>query len=122
MNDIASPKSIVKEGLSEYFMYSIEGTENIPNLWGKRLPSFNVNDIPIRNLYRYEEERYGNAAHRLIYFRNDKKHQLGNEPLPDGKIKVFREINDSKSLTYTGQVHSKYIPLNQELELDFGAQ
>ncbi len=121
MNDIASPKSIVKEGLSEYFMYSIEGTENIPNLWGKRLPSFNVNDIPIRNLYRYEEERYGNAAHRLIYFRNDKKHQLGNEPLPDGKIKVFREINDSKSLTYTGQVHSKYIPLNQEVELDFGA-
>ena len=121
MNDIAVPKSIVKEGLSEYFMYSIEGTENIPNQWGKRLPSFNVNDIPIRNLYRFEEERYGNAAHRLIYFRNDKKHQLGNEPLPDGKIKVFREINDNKSLTYTGQVYSKYIPLNQEVELDFGA-
>ncbi len=121
MNDIAAPKSIIKEGLSEYFMYSIEGTENIPNLWGKRLPSFNVRDIPIRNLYRFEEERYGNAAHRLIYFRNDKKHQLGNEPLPDGKIKVFREINDNKSLTYTGQVYSKYIPLNQEVELDFGA-
>jgi hypothetical protein len=121
MNDMAAPKSIVKEGLSEYFMYSIEGTENIPDQWGKRLPSFNIRDIPIRNLYRFEAERYGQAAHRLIYFRNDKKHQLGNEPLPDGKIKVFREINDSESLTYTGQVNSKYIPVNQEIELDFGA-
>ena len=121
MNDMAAPKAIVKEGLSEYFMYSIEGTENIPDQWGKRLPSFNIKDIPIRNLYRFETERYGNAAHRLVYFRNDKKHQLGNEPLPDGKIKVFREINDKGSLAYTGQVFSKYIPVNQEVELDFGA-
>ncbi len=121
MNDAVAPKQIIKEGLSEYFMYSIAGTENIPNQWGKRLPSFNIKDIPIRNLYRFEAERYGNATHRLIYFRNDKKHQLGNEPLPNGKIKVFREINDKQSLAYTGQVHSKYIPVNQEVELDFGA-
>ncbi|MFB3100414.1 MAG: DUF4139 domain-containing protein [Gammaproteobacteria bacterium] len=121
MNDAVTAKSIVKEGLSEYFLYSIEGTENIPNQWGKRLPSFNIKDIPIRNLYRFEAERYGNAAHRLVYFRNDKKHQLGKEPLPDGKIKVFREIDDKKSLAYTGQVHTKYIPVNQEIELDFGA-
>ncbi len=121
MNDAIAPKQIIKEGLSEYFMYSIAGTENIPNQWGKRLPSFNVKDIPIRNLYRFEQERYGNTAHRLVYFRNDKKHQLGNEPLPDGKIKVFREISDKQSLAYTGQVQSKYIPVNQEIELDFGA-
>ena len=121
MNDMIAPKDIIKEGLSEYFMYSIAGTENIPNQWGKRLPSFNIKDIPIRNLYRFEAERYGNAAHRLVYFRNDKEHQLGNEPLPDGKIKVFREINDKQSLAYTGQVQSKYIPVNQEVELDFGA-
>ena len=121
MNDMVAPKDIIKEGLSEYFMYTIAGTENIPNQWGKRLPSFNTKDIPIRNLYRFEAERYGHAAHRLVYFRNDKKHQLGNEPLPDGKIKVFREINDKQSLAYTGQVQSKYIPVNQEVELDFGA-
>ena len=77
MNDAVAPKQIIKEGLSEYFMYSIAGTENIPNQWGKRLPSFNIKDIPIRNLYRFEAERYRNATHRLIYFRNDKRHQLG---------------------------------------------
>ncbi len=121
MSRLESPKNIIKEGLSEYFLYSIEGTENIPNHWGKRLPSFTAKNIPIRNLYRYESERYGDAAHRLIYFRNDKKHRLGNEPLPDGKFKVFRETVAQQSLTYTGEVYSKYIPVNQEVELDFGA-
>ena len=32
-----SRKQIIKEGLSEYFIYTIEGTETIPNGWSKRL-------------------------------------------------------------------------------------
>ncbi|NLX26150.1 MAG: hypothetical protein GXY61_09370, partial [Lentisphaerae bacterium] len=35
-------KEIEKEGLSEYFLYTIEGTETIPNTWSKRLPSFDT--------------------------------------------------------------------------------
>jgi hypothetical protein len=35
-------KEIRKEGLSEYFLYTIEGTETIPDKWGKRLLSFDV--------------------------------------------------------------------------------
>ena len=55
----AEPKQIVKEGLSEYFLYTIEGTETIPNGWSKRLLSFDVDDVPVVNLYKFEEERYG---------------------------------------------------------------
>ena len=36
------PKDIRKEGLSEYFLYTIEGTEDILNGWGKRLISFSA--------------------------------------------------------------------------------
>lgn len=118
---VMEAKTIIKEGLSEYFLYTIEGTENIPDGWGKRLPSFTVEDIPIRNLYRYEEERYGTNTQRLIYFKNDDAHHLGKEPLPDGDIKIFRNINEAEQLAYIGHVHSKYIPVNQEMELDFGA-
>ena len=32
-----APKEIIKEGLSEYFIYTIEGTETIPNGWSKRM-------------------------------------------------------------------------------------
>ena len=33
------PKEIAKEGLSEYFIYTIEGTETIRNGWSKRMRS-----------------------------------------------------------------------------------
>jgi len=118
---VVAQKAIIKEGLSEYFLYTIEGTEDIRNGWGKRLPSFSISGIPVKNLYRYEEERYGKAAHRIITFKNDEDHRLGKEPLPDGKMKFFRQLNNENHLSYIGQVHSKYIPVEQKIELDFGA-
>ena len=36
---VLKPKQIVKEGLSEYFIYTIEGTETIRNGWSKRMRS-----------------------------------------------------------------------------------
>ena len=39
-------KDIEKEGLSEYFLYTIEGTEDLPNAWAKRLQSFDVTSSP----------------------------------------------------------------------------
>lgn len=117
---IVAAKPVIKEGLSEYFLYTIAGTENIPHGWGKRLPSFSVDKIPVKNLYRYEEERYGADTRRLIIFKNDAAHKLGKEPLPDGAIKVFKNINRNQQLAYIGHVSSKYIPIEQEVELDFG--
>ena len=35
----AEEKKIIKEGLSEYFIYAVEGTETIPNGWSKRMRS-----------------------------------------------------------------------------------
>jgi len=32
-------KEIIKEGVSEYFIYTVEGRDTIPNGWSKRLPS-----------------------------------------------------------------------------------
>ncbi|MHC4111300.1 MAG: hypothetical protein ACYSUY_09500 [Planctomycetota bacterium] len=50
----SKPKEIKKEGLSEYFLYTIEGTETIPTGWSKRLISFDVDEVPVVNLYKYE--------------------------------------------------------------------
>ena len=43
-----TPKQIVKEGLSEYFIFSIEGTETIPNGWSKRLRALEAASVPYR--------------------------------------------------------------------------
>jgi len=70
------PKEVIKEGLSEYFLYTIEGTETIPTGWSKRLLSFDVDQVPVVNLYKYEEQRYGPSVVRFLSFKNDKKHKL----------------------------------------------
>jgi len=114
------PKAIKKEGLSEYFLYTIEGTETIPHGWSKRMPSFEVQEIPVTNLYKYEEERYGEQASRSLSFKNDKQHKLGDTPIPGGIMKVYRNVGDGTHLSYEGQSRFKYIPVEKEVELDLG--
>jgi hypothetical protein len=115
------PKEIVKEGLSEYFLYTIEGTETIPNGWSKRLQSFDVDAVPVVNLYKYEEERYGPGVVRFLSFKNDKEHKLGETPIPGGMLKVYRSAGDQGNLSYTGQSEFKYIPVDEDIELNLGA-
>jgi len=114
------PKEIKKEGLSEYFLYTIEGTETIPHQWSKRLPSFAVDEVPVVNLYKYEEERYGNQVVRFLSFKNDEGHNLGDTPIPGGTLKVYRTIDESAHLSYEGQSEFKYIPVNEDIELSLG--
>jgi hypothetical protein len=114
------PKEIIKEALSEYFLYTIEGTETIPNGWGKRLPSFKQPGIPVVSLYKYDEERWGNRVLRLLQFKNDKDHEMGREPLPGGLVKVFRRIDEEAHLSYEGADTTRYIPIGEKVELNLG--
>jgi hypothetical protein len=116
-----APKSIEKKGLSEYFLYTIEGTETIPHGWSKRLLSFDAESIPVVNLYKYEEDRYGDSVIRFLSFTNDQDHQLGETPLPGGQLKVYRDTGSVSHLAYTGASAFKYIPVNEEVELNLGS-
>ncbi len=120
MSGASRPKEIKKEGLSEYFLYTIEGTETIPTGWSKRLPSFKAEKVPVVNFFKYEEERYGPQAYRFLSFKNDKKHNLGSTPIPGGIIKVFRSIDKENHFSYEGQSNFKYIPVDEDVELNLG--
>ncbi|MCD6394532.1 MAG: DUF4139 domain-containing protein [Planctomycetes bacterium] len=113
-------KEVKKEGLSEYFLYTIEGAETIATGWSKRLPSFDVDEVKVINLYKYEEERYGRNVVRFLSFKNDEEHKLGETPIPGGLLKVYRNIDDEKHLAYTGQSSFKYIPVDEDVELNLG--
>jgi hypothetical protein len=114
------PKEIAKEGLSEYFLYTIEGTETIANGFSKRLQSFDAGVVPVINLYKYEEQRYGPSVVRFLSFKNDKEHKLGETPIPGGMLKVYRDVGENGHLSYTGQSSFKYIPVDEDVELNLG--
>jgi len=119
--DELSRKEIVKEGLSEYFLYTIEGTETIPNQWGKRLLSFDVEGIEVESLYKYDEGRWGNRTIRFVKFANDEEHNLGQTPIPNGDVKIFGKADSDGYLSYLGGTNIKYIPVDEEVELNLGA-
>jgi len=114
------PKEVIKEGLSEYFLYTIEGTETIPTGWSKRLLSFDVDQVPVINLYKFEEQRYGPSVVRFLSFKNDQEHKLGETPIPGGMLKVYRNADNNGHLSYTGQSSFKYIPVDEDVELNLG--
>jgi hypothetical protein len=114
-----APKEIVKEGLSEYFIFTIAGTETIPTGWSKRLRSIEASAVPMKIQYRYRPAEYGEQLVRMYLLTNDQPSELGQSPLPDGVVRVFRD-NGRDGLSYLTQQTIKYIPIGDKIELNLG--
>ncbi len=114
------PKEIVKEELGEYFLYTVEGRDTIPNGWSKRLPSFKTNDVPITSYYKFEKERWGDNVTRFYRFTNSAASKLGSVPLPDGTVNAFRLVTSDQLLGFVGSTTVKYIPINETVEMELG--
>jgi hypothetical protein len=112
-------KEVIKEGLSEYFIYTIEGTETIPNGWSKRMRSFDAAAVPLKIQYRYRPQEYGDQLVRMYLMTNNEESKLGDTPLPDGVVRVFRD-NGRDGLTFLVQQSIKYIPIGDKIELNLG--
>jgi hypothetical protein len=112
-------KQIVKEGVSEYFMFSVEGTETISNGWSKRMLAVKADDVKYDIVYRMRAYQYGPRPVRFFIWKNDEEHELGESPLPDGIVRVFRE-NGSDGLSYLGQQVLRYVPIGADIEVNLG--
>ncbi len=117
---LEAPKEVAKEGLGEYFIYTIEGTETIPNAWSKRLRSLEAAKVPMKIQYRYRPAEYGENLVRMYLLTNDKESKLGTTPLPDGAFRVFRQ-NGRDGLSFLATQAIKYVPIGDKIELNLGA-
>jgi hypothetical protein len=115
----AKAPKIVKEGLSEYFIFTVEGQQTIKNRWSQRMVSFRTRDVPFEILYRYRPHQYGPKPVRFFILANDVEHKMGESPLPDGTIRVFRE-NGREGLSFFTAQSAKYIPIKEKIELNVG--
>ncbi|MFC1706856.1 hypothetical protein ACFL59_08555, partial [Planctomycetota bacterium] len=119
------PKKVKKEGLSEYFIFTIEGTETVPNGWAKQLRAITVEKVPLSALYKLSDKETAGQLRKYYKFWNKKidnkegAGQLGDCPLPDGNVRAFRADGDA-DLSYVGATSTKYIPMGEKVELDLG--
>jgi hypothetical protein len=111
--------AIVKEGLSEYFIFIVEGKQTVKNGWSQRMVSFRAREVAFDVLYRYRPHQYGPRPVRFFILANDKEHKMGESPLPDGVIRVFRD-NGKGGLNFFTVQTVKYIPIREKVELNVG--
>jgi len=128
----AKPKKVVKEGLSEYFLFTIEGREEIKDQQPKRLVSMKVAEVPLECLYKLTDRERGEAFTKFYRFKNIKllddqgkeknlpaMENLGLSPLPDGMVRLFSEYQ-TKDLAYVGGTATKYVPIGDRVEVNVG--
>jgi len=128
----AKPKKVVKEGLSEYFLFTIEGREDIKDKEPKRLVSMKVADVPLKCIYKLTDRDGGKHFTKYYRFKNKKllddegkekdlpaMENLGLSPLPDGMVRLFSEYKN-KDLAYVGGTKTKYVPIGDRVEVNVG--
>jgi hypothetical protein len=138
------PKQVIKEGLSEYFLFTIEGREDIKDKEPKRLVALKVADVPLESIYKLSDrdhvsplppgEGQGVRAGFTKFYRfknvklldasgKEKKlsvmENLGLSPLPNGTVRLFSEYK-SKDLAYVGGTETKYVPIGDRVEVNVG--
>ncbi|MBL9149317.1 MAG: hypothetical protein JNM94_11540 [Phycisphaerae bacterium] len=113
------PPEIVKEGLSEYFIFTVAGTHDVRNGWANRLRLFEGTKVPVKTVYRYRPMEYGDQLVKLFLVKNDKASTLGDSPLPDGTARLFRR-QPTGGLSVIAFVPTKYVPIGQEFEFNLG--
>jgi len=139
------PKEVIKEGLSEYFLFTIEGREDISDKEPKRLIALKVGEVPLECFYKLTDRDRASphplagegpgvreSFTKFYRFKNlklleeggkEKKlpamENLGLSPLPDGAVRLFSEYK-SKDLAYVGGTTTKYVPIGDRVEVNVG--
>ncbi|MHC4179888.1 MAG: hypothetical protein ACYSWU_20470 [Planctomycetota bacterium] len=125
-------KDVKKEGLSEYFLFTIEGREDIKHGEPKRLVSMKVAEVPLECIYKLTDRDGGKHFTKYYRFKNKKlldddgtekdlasMENLGVSPLPDGQVRLFSEYNN-RDLAYVGGTTTKYVPIGDRVEVNVG--
>ncbi len=126
------PKAVIKQGLSEYFLFTIEGREDIKDKEPKRLVALKAVDVPLESIYKLSDRTGDQGFTKFYRFKNVKlldeqgkeknlsaMENLGLSPLPNGTVRLFSEYKNH-DLAYVGGTETKYVPIGDRVEVNVG--
>jgi len=131
-DDAIAPPEIKKQGLSEYFLFTIAGRQDIESGTPVRLVALDVEDAPLECIYKLSDRQNARAFTKYYRFTNEKltgddgteldlpgMENLGLSPLPDGNVRLFFEYAN-QDLAYVGGTQTKYVPIGDRIEVSVG--
>ena len=124
--------AVIKQGLSEYFLFTIEGREDIKDKEPKRLVALKAAEVPLESIYKLSDRSGDQGFTKFYRFKNvkllddngkEKKlssmENLGLSPLPNGTVRLFSEYKNH-DLAYVGGTETKYVPIGDRVEVNVG--
>jgi len=100
-------------------MFSVAGRETIPNGWSKRMQAVDSDEVSFDIVYRMRDYQYGWRPVRFFIWANDAEHELGDSPLPDGRVNLFRD-NGADGLSFLASEYIRYVPIKADIEINLG--
>jgi len=129
---LETQKEVGKEAVSEYFLFTIEGREDIKDKEPKRLVALKAVEVPLESIYKLTDRSGDQGFTKFYRFKNiklldgkgkEKKlpamENLGLSPLPNGMVKLYSEYKN-KDLAYVGGTETKYVPIGDRVEVNVG--
>lgn len=122
-----SAPTVEKKGLSEYFLFTIEGRETIRNKEPVQLLALDVSGAPLDPIFRCSDRSNGSRFMKILRVKNEKlstpklsaMNNLGLAPIPNGQVMLYSEYLN-KDLSFLGSSHTKYVPIGERLESSLG--
>ncbi len=91
---------------------------DIKNGEEKRLPHFKVENIPLKKIYLFDREKWGDKIVMLYQFFNGSNSPLSRDFIPPGRVRIYQE--KVGELSFLGEDEIKRTAFNQELRLYVG--
>ena len=135
LKPIPEPQFREKE-FFEYHLYTLQRKTTIKNNETKQIEFVSAFNIPVNKIYIYDgakidseryysytDKNYGADCNKkvnvMLEFRNSKECNLGI-PLPKGKMRVYKEDAEDKSLIFIGEDYIDHTPKDENLRIYIG--
>ena len=128
MSKLKVKKDVIKKGLSEYFLFTIDGREDIKDQEPKQLVAMDIKNVPLDTIYRISDRSNPTQITKIYRLVNEKlknddgtekklpsMENLGVSPIPDGAVQLYFEY-PNQDLAFVGRSSTPYVSIGARLE------
>lgn len=114
---LAAPQFEEKE-FFEYHLYTLQRSATVKDNQIKQISLFPSAETKVKKIFTYDSN-YPDKVRVNLEFKNSKEAGLGM-PLPEGKIRVYKEDEADKSLEFIGEDKIKHTPKDEKVRIYLG--
>lgn len=106
-----------REGFAEYTFYTLARPETLDTGDTKHIALAASTVIPVRKVYTFDPQLFGENVAMQYWFENKKDYELG--PMPPGLLRAYRQEKDHR-LSLIGEDRIAYVPLGETAKIYLG--